>query len=156
MRTPGVSIGTSTIDCWRWAGPSGSVLPMTMRIRQRGSMAPDVHHLVPLMTYSSPSRVIEHSMLVASLLATYGSVIANPERIVPSSSGSSHCSFCSVVPNRWRVSMLPVSGAWQLIASGKMSTLQPEISASCAYSTLVSPLTSGRNRFHSPARGPRS
>ena len=46
--------------------------------------------------------------------------------------------------------MLPVSGAWQLMASGKMSTLQPEISASCAYSTFVRPLTSGRNRFHSP------
>ncbi len=89
-------------------------------------------------------------MFVASLEATSGSVMAKPDRIVPSSRGSSHCCFCSSVPNRWMVSMLPVSGAWQLIASGKMSTLQPEISASCAYSTFVRPLIAGRNRFHRP------
>jgi hypothetical protein len=34
----------------------GSVLPITIAILQRGSPAPDDHHLVPLMTYSSPSR----------------------------------------------------------------------------------------------------
>ena len=48
--TPGVSIGTRTIDCWWCTSASGSVLPMTMRTLQRGSLAPVVHHLRPLMT----------------------------------------------------------------------------------------------------------
>ncbi len=73
------------------------------------------------------------SMLVASEEATSGSVIANALRISPSSSGRSHCSFCSGVPNWVSTSMLPVSGAEQLIASGPM-WLRPEISASGAYS----------------------
>ena len=33
--TPGVSLGTTIIDCWRCWGPSGSVLPMTMRTLHR-------------------------------------------------------------------------------------------------------------------------
>ena len=69
-----------TIDCWRCVGASGSVLPITISTRQRGSAAPLIHHLRPLMTYSSPSRTIRVSMLVASELATAGSVIANAER----------------------------------------------------------------------------
>ena len=40
--------------------------------------------------------------------------MAKPERISPSSSGSSHCSFCSGVPTRSSTSMFPVSGAEQL------------------------------------------
>ena len=52
-----------------------------MKTSQRGSAAPEVNHLRPLMTYSSPSRSIRVSMFVASELATAGSVIANPERI---------------------------------------------------------------------------
>ena len=49
--------------------------------------------------------------------------------------------------------MLPVSGALQLNASGAMNEW-PMISASGAYSTLLSPApysASGRNRFHKPA-----
>ena len=61
------------------------------------------------------------------------------ERISPSSSGSSHRCFCSAVPNRCSVSMLPVSGAWQLIASGAMAGDQPVISATAAYSRFDSP-----------------
>ena len=71
-------------------------------------------------------------MFVASLLATSGSVIANPERIVPASNGRSHCSFCSGVPNRCSTSMLPVSGAEQLSASGAISGDRPVSSASGA------------------------
>ena len=70
-------------------------------------------------------------MLVASELATSGSVMAKPERISPSSSGRSHRSFCSSVPNMVRISMLPVSGAEQLRASGAIA-LRPVISASGA------------------------
>ena len=53
----------------------------------------------------SPSNVsaqsyllIEHSILVASEDATFGSVIANPDRIFPSSKGISHSSCCSLFP----------------------------------------------------------
>ena len=72
------------------------------------------------------------AMLVASLLATSGSVIAKPERISPSSSGASHRSCCSGVPNRCSTSMLPVSGAAQLSASGASSGDRPVTSASPA------------------------
>jgi hypothetical protein len=61
-----------------------------------------------------------------------GSVIANADRISPSSSGASHRSRCSGVPNRCRISMLPVSGAAQLIASGAITGDQPDTSATCA------------------------
>ena len=150
MLTPGVSRGTSTIDCWRCFEASGSVLPMTMKTAQRGSAAPEAHHFLPLITYSSPSRRIEVVMLVASEDATSGSVIANAERISPASSGTSQSCFCSAVPNRCSVSMLPVSGAWQLIASGAITGDQPVTSATAAYSRLVRPDSEGRKRFHSP------
>ena len=68
-----------------------------------------------------------------------GSVIENAERISPSSSGSSHRSFCSAVPNSDSSSMLPVSGAEQLSASGAIHGLRPVISASGAYCRFVSP-----------------
>jgi hypothetical protein len=71
---------------------------MKMMISQRGLVALVVYHLRPLMTYSSPSRMIELSMLVASLDATAGSVIANDDRISPASSGTSQRSCCSGVP----------------------------------------------------------
>ena len=48
--TPGVSIATRTIDCWRWVSAAGSVLPIRIKISQRGSSAPVVHHLRPVMT----------------------------------------------------------------------------------------------------------
>src|ERR687891_1670085 len=96
---PGVSRGTTIMDCCLYrSGFLGSVLPMKMRILQRLSPMPEVHHLWPLMTYWSPSRTIEDSMLVASDDATLGSVMANADRIFPSRRGSSHCFFCSAVP----------------------------------------------------------
>jgi hypothetical protein len=95
---PGVSIGTRIIDCCRWRGAAGWLLPMKIAIRQRGSPAPEIHHLWPVMTYSSPSRMMLDRMLVASDEATSGSVIAKHDRICPASSGSSHCCRCSGVP----------------------------------------------------------
>ena len=145
-----MSRGTSTIDCWRWDGASRSVLPITMKIAHRSSALPEIHHFVPEITYSSPSRRIVVCTLVASDDATSGSVMAKPDRMRPSSSGSSHSAFCSGVANRCSVSMLPVSGAWQLIASGAITGDQPDTSATAAYSRLDSPDTLGRNRFHSP------
>src|SRR5581483_4044962 len=93
-------------------------------------------------------------MFVASEEATSGSVIEKAERISPSSSGSSQSRFCCSVPNSESSSMLPVSGAEQLSASGAILGLRPVISASGAYWTLVRPApcscVAGRNRFHSP------
>src|SRR5680860_1754955 len=76
----------------------------------------EVHHLRPLRTYSSPSRFIRIWILVASELATAGSVMANADRTVPSSSGLSHFSLCSSVPKSVSTSMLPVSGAEQSVS----------------------------------------
>ena len=91
-------------------------------------------------------------MLVASEEATSGSVMAKADRISPASSGRSHWSCCSAVPNMVSTSMLPVSGAEQLQASEAMR-LRPITSASGAYSRLVRPGPHsgwGWKRFHSP------
>src|SRR6185503_18993026 len=93
-------------------------------------------------------------MLVASDEATSGSVIAKQDRILPASSGSSHCLRCASDPYLTSTSMLPVSGAEQLNTSGPKPGTRPMISQSGAYSTLVNPAPyslSGRNRFHKPA-----
>ena len=71
---------------------------MRMKNLVRSLQAPEENHLRPLMTYSSPSRRISHWMLVASLDATAGSVMAKAERISPLSNGLSHFSFCSSLP----------------------------------------------------------
>ena len=99
----------------------------------RGSLAPEVHHFLPLITYSSPSLTIDDSILVASDEATAGSVIANAERIVPSSNGFIHSSLTSSEAYLSKVSILPVSGAEQLNASGSNCVL-PINSHKCPYS----------------------
>ena len=71
---------------------------MTIAMRQRGFMAPVVHHLRPSITYSSPSRRMRVSILVASEEATAGSVMPKQERISPASSGASQRAFCASVP----------------------------------------------------------
>src|SRR5262249_41229208 len=117
-----------------------------------GSPMPEVHHLWPLMTYWSPSRTMDDSMFVASDDATFGSVIANAERILPSSKGWSHVFLSSSVPYRSKTSMLPVSGAEQLKTSGAICE-RPISSHSGAYSRLVRPAPrwlSGRKRFQRP------
>ena len=126
---------------------------MTMATLQRLLAAPEIHHFRPLTTYWPLFRSILVWMLVASELATSGSVMAKQERISPSSRGLSHRSCCSGVPCSARISMFPVSGAEQLRLSGAMR-LRPLISARGAYSSVVSPAPqcgSGRNRFQSPA-----
>ena len=96
-------------------------------------------------------------MFVASEDATAGSVIENAERVVPSSSGISHRSFCSSVPNSERSSMFPVSGAEQLIAAGAIHGLRPVISASggapCRFDNPAPYwCVRARNRFQRPRR----
>lgn len=78
-------------------GPAGSwraidhccgteaVVPSSYEARtlQRGSIAPELHHFRPLITYVSPSVRMSHAMFVASELATAGSVIRKALRTVP-------------------------------------------------------------------------
>jgi hypothetical protein len=92
-------------------------------------------------------------MFVASEEPTSGSVIEKQERMSPFNSGFSHFSFCSDVPYRTSTSILPVSGAPQLKASGPIIE-RPIISQRGAYSTFVRPAPyslSGKNKFHNPA-----
>ncbi len=150
--TPGVSRGIRIIECRRCRSASGSVTPITTSNLHRSRKAPLAHHFRPLMTYSSPSRLIRVSRLLGSELATAGSVMVKVDRIVPSKSGTSHWSHCSGEPNSASSSMFPVSGAEQFVASGASSLLQPVISANGAYCKFVRPApqrVSGRNRFHS-------
>ena len=68
--------------------PRRSVPPvLATTIAKAAPSAPVMHHLRPLSTHSSPSRVAVVSRLVGSELATSGSVIAKQERIRPSASG---------------------------------------------------------------------
>src|SRR5262245_15883449 len=153
MEMPEESMGIRIIDCRLWTIADGSVWPIKMHILHLGSPAPDVHHLRPLMTYSSPRRSIRERIFVASEEATSGSVIAKQERISPAKSGFSQRSRCSGVPYRASTSMFPVSGAEQLNTSGA-NLDRPIVSHGGAYSKFVSPAPcseSGRNRFHSPA-----
>src|SRR5271166_787337 len=92
---PGRSRGIKIIDCCLCFGAVGSVLPMKIEILHLGSPPPDDHHLLPFTTYSSPSRTMLASMLVASDEATALSVIEKQERISPASKGFSQRSFCS-------------------------------------------------------------
>jgi hypothetical protein len=70
---------------------SGSVRAMT--IAKSAPCAPDVNHLWPLMTHSSPSCTALVWICVGSEPATSGSVIEKHDRIVPSQSGRNHFSF---------------------------------------------------------------
>mmetsp|Transcript_11067 Transcript_11067/g.35073 ORF Transcript_11067/g.35073 Transcript_11067/m.35073 type:complete len:277 (-) Transcript_11067:199-1029(-) len=147
--TPGASRGTRIMDCCSCNGPVKLVLPSSTKILHSGRMAPEIHHLCPLTTYSSPSGSILVEMFVASEDATPGSVIAKAERISPFSKGSSHCFFCSGEPNLSRTSMFPVSGAEQFIAKFAMPYM-PRISAIGEYSRTDILATSGRKRFMIP------
>ncbi len=99
MVTPGVSSGTSTIECWWWRSAEGfGVCARKMATLARGSPRPLVHHFLPLSTISSPSTMAVACMLVASEEATSGSVMQKTERISPFKSGLSQRSFCSSEP----------------------------------------------------------
>lgn len=98
MFNPGVSMGTSTM-LWRLpTAASGSVTPMTMATRQSSRSAAVDHHLRPVRTQLSPSSATSSRTLLASELATSGSVIEKHDRISPSRSGASHSFFCASVP----------------------------------------------------------
>ena len=112
---PGVSAGTRIWLARRCGSASGSVIAIT--IAKPAPSAPDENHLWPSMTHSSPSCTARVRSSVGSDPETSGSVIEKNDRVSPSTSGRRNCSFCSSVPNRWRISPLPASGAWQLKTS---------------------------------------
>ena len=76
-------------------------------------------------------------ILVASEDATFGSVMAKADLIVPSNKGFNHFSFCASEPYLSKTSIFPASGAEELNTSAAQPT--PIISAKGAYSRLLSP-----------------
>ena len=66
---------------------------------------------------------MRNEMFVASEEPTAGSVIANAERISPFKSGVSQSRRIPSLPYMFRISMLPVSGAWQFNTSEENGTL---------------------------------
>ena len=135
----------------RCGGASGSVTAMT--IPNAAPSADDENHLCPSITHSSPSATARVRSCVGSAPDTSGSVIEKKERAVPSTSGRRKRSFCSSVPNRWRISPLPASGAWQLKTSCA-HVLRPISSFRSAYSMKpepVPPASGGRCGAQIPA-----
>src|SRR4051812_23203255 len=148
---PGASVGTRIMLARLWGAASGSVT--TIAIATEAPTAPDVNHLCALMTHSSPSSSARPRRPVGSEPAVSGSVMLKQLRMSPSSSGFSHCSFCSSVPCSRMISALPVSGAEQLKTMG-LTMLRPISSHSIPYSQLVRPppwSSPGRNKFQSPS-----
>ena len=107
-----MSVGTRIMLARLCGAASGSVT--TIAIAIEAPTAPEVNHLCPLITHSSPSSSARAARPVGSEPDVSGSVIEKQLRILPSSSGPSQRSTCSFVPCSARISMLPVSGAEQL------------------------------------------
>jgi hypothetical protein len=85
-------------------------------------MAPEMNHLCPSSTHSSPASVAAVKMFVGSLLAASGSESAKQERTSSSRSGRAKRSTCSGVPYSSSTSALPVSGNEQLNTAGATSS----------------------------------
>ena len=72
----------------------------------------------PLAAVDHPLVAVEHRGRLQTRWDrhpdTSGSVIEKNDRTSPATSGFSQRSCCSGVPNWWRISPLPASGAWQL------------------------------------------
>ena len=150
-RQPGVSRGTSTIDCCR-CGPA-----------LRVGLAHHDEDLAALVGGAGDPPLAAVDDVVVAVAHDAGldvggvrrrdvrlghrerrTDLARQQRLEP-------LLLLLRVPNRCSVSMLPVSGAWQLIASGAMSGDQPVTSATAAYSRLDSPEIDGQEQVPQPA-----
>ena len=98
------------------SGTSSSV--RAMRMANEARAAPEMNHLCPLITHSSPSCTTWVRMNVGSEPATSGSVMAKQDETTPSHSGFRYDAFWSSVPQCNSVCMLPSSGAMQLSTHG--------------------------------------
>ena len=131
--TPGVAMGTSTME-WRWWGSPAQVessMPISSISLQFGCAAPVMNHLRPCTTSWPPSCAMRVCSCVGSDDATSGSLIAKQERMSPLSSGSSQRARCGASAKSCSSSMLPLSGALQLKTSAAQGT-RPMVSASGA------------------------
>ena len=149
----GCHASTRIIDCWRCRSATGSVLPMTMKIWQLGFIAPVIHHLRPLMTYSSPSRTIDSADVGGVGGGDVGlghrerrPDVAVQQRAAASAPSARPCRTCA------STSMLPVSGAAQFSAAGRGGCCdrRSRRAARTAGSSGRAPCSPGRKRFHSP------
>ena len=82
-----------------------------MTMKKSAANPLEVNHLCPLITHSSPSSTALVRMERGSEPALSGSVMENPDCIVPSMRGRSHFCFCSSVPYLTRMVWLPELGA---------------------------------------------
>ncbi len=112
MVTPAVSVGTMTCTICpdRPSSPVGSSA-RHMTMKKSAARPLEVNHLWPLITQWSPSRTAVVARDRGSEPAVSGSVMENPDSMVPSTSGSSHRRFCSSVPYLTRMVWLPELGA---------------------------------------------
>ena len=110
MVTPGVDVGT--MICTMRPGRSSSGSPARHITMKKSAAKPfDVNHLWPLITHSSPTWTALVLIERGSDPALSGSVMENPDCMVPSTRGRSHFSFCSFVPYLARTVWLPELGA---------------------------------------------
>src|SRR5580698_476083 len=81
-------------------------------MRNDDQRALDENHFSPLITQLSPFNSARVSKTLGSA-PPCGSVIEKHDTISLRSNGSRYFFFCSAVPYFARISLLPVSGAWQ-------------------------------------------
>src|SRR5664280_117009 len=91
------------------------------------------------MMYSLPSLTAEVSIITGLDPGISTSVMEKQLRILPSTRGLRYFSFCSGVPWRWRISILPASGAWHPKTKCPSGDL-PSDSETKACSTRLSPM----------------
>ena len=123
---------------------------MKMAILQRGSPAPEDHHLRPLKTYSLPSRRCWNEMLVASDEATAGSVMQKQERMRPQAAAPASGLAAPGAGARQHFHVARIGGGAVEHLGGHRYAAHDF--AQGAYSRLVAPARrslSGRNKFHS-------
>ena len=149
---PGVSRGTSTIDCCRCGG------------RLRVGLAHHDEDLAALVGRAGDPPLLAVDDVVVAVAADRWSGCSwrpttrrrarssrTPNGSRPPAAARATAAFCSGVPNRCSVSMLPVSGAWQLIASGAMTGDQPDTSATGGVLEVGQPGDAGQEQVPQPA-----
>ena len=147
---PGVPVGTTNTEAWRWGRPSGLVSAKTSTMSAIDAFV--MNHLWPSITHSSPSRTAVVPITVGSAPAKNGSVRAKALEISPRRFGQSHRSFCASVAPWARSSMLPLSGACtpKIVIDIMQRPMISDISASRSWPKPAPPSAGSRNAPHRP------